>query len=141
MSTLLSSYPFLIPLLVGLLAEVLKIVSEGIEQGKWRDGLFRPGGMPSSHSAFVMSLLIVVGVKSGLDSGIFAIAFTLACLTWYDAVSSRHAIGEQAKILNRLQKWTRLPERLGHSLLEVIIGAMFGGLMTAVFLLLGPALA
>lgn len=131
---LLSSYPFLIPLLVGLLAEVLKIVSEGIEQGKWRDGLFRPGGMPSSHSAFVMSLLIVVGVKSGLDSSLFAIAFTLACLTWYDAVSSRHAIGEQAKILNRLQHWIKLPERLGHSLLEVVIGAFFGLITTSLLL-------
>lgn len=136
---LLSSYPFLIPLLVGLLAEVLKIVSEGIEQRKWRDGLFRPGGMPSSHSAFVMSLLIVVGVKSGLDSSLFAIAFTLACLTWYDAVSSRHAIGEQAKILNRLQHWIKLPERLGHSLIEVVIGACFGLITTSMFLVVTRA--
>ena len=132
--TLLSSYPFLIPLLVGLLAEVLKILSEGIEQGKWRDGLFRPGGMPSSHSAFVTSLLIVVGVDAGIDSSLFAIAFTLACLTWYDAVSSRHAIGEQAKILNRLQQWIKLPERLGHSLVEVIAGAIFGLSATSLFL-------
>ena len=84
------------------------------------DGLFRSGGMPSSHSAFVTSLLIVVGWKAGPESIEFAIAFVFACLVWYDAVSSRHAIGEQAKILNRLQKWEHLTERLGHSFKEVI---------------------
>lgn len=136
MLTLLSSYLFLIPLLVGLLAEVLKIVSEGVERGVWHESIFRPGGMPSSHSAFVTSLLIVVGVTSGLESSLFAIAFTLACLTWYDAVSSRHAIGEQAKILNKLQHWIKLPERLGHSILEVIVGALFGGMMTMLILFL-----
>ena len=130
MHTLLSTYLFLIPLVVGFLSEVLKVITEGIERGAWHEGLFRPGGMPSSHSAFVTSLLIVVGWKTGLESVSFAIAFVFACIVWYDAVSSRHAIGEQAKILNLLQKKQHLSERLGHSMKEVIGGMLFGAAVT-----------
>jgi acid phosphatase family membrane protein YuiD len=130
MSNLLSTYLFLIPLIVGLLAEALKIVTEGIERKAWHEGLFRPGGMPSSHSALVTSLLIVVGKKLGINSTEFAIAFVFACIVWYDAMSFRHALGEQAKILNRLQHWEHFSERLGHSLKEVIGGILFGSAVT-----------
>ena len=130
MHQLLREYLFLIPLVVGLLSEILKIFTEGVERGAWHEGLFRSGGMPSSHSAFVTSLLIVVGMKTGMQSVEFAIAFTFACIIWYDATSSRRAIGTQARILNRLQKWEHLSERLGHSLLEVVGGITFGAAVT-----------
>ncbi len=129
-SSLLHDYLFLIPLIVALLAEFVKIAGETLRTGNWKGGLFRSGGMPSSHSAFVTSLLIVVWHKLGLDSPEFAIAFVFAGIVWYDAVSSRKAIGEQAKILNRLQHWERLSERLGHSLLQVIGGILFGAAVT-----------
>lgn len=132
MHEFLSTYVFVIPLIVGLSSELLKICTEGIERGAWHEGLFRPGGMPSSHSAFVTSLLIVVSVKSGLDSVPFAIAFVFACIVWYDALSARKAIGEQAKILNRLQQWEHLSERLGHSFLEVVGGIIFGACITLI---------
>jgi hypothetical protein len=130
MRILLQQYLFLIPLFVGLLTEAVKIFTEGIERGAWREGLFRPGGMPSSHSAFVTSLLIVVGKRLGADSVEFAIAFVFACIVWYDAISFRHALGEQAKILNRLQHWEHFSERLGHSLKEVVGGILFGAAVT-----------
>jgi len=132
MHEFLSTYVFIIPLIVGLSSELLKICTEGMERGAWHEGLFRPGGMPSSHSAFVTSLLIIVSEKSGLDSAPFAIAFVFACIVWYDALSSRKAIGEQAKILNRLQQWEHLSERLGHSFLEVVGGIIFGACITLI---------
>lgn len=130
MSALLSQYTFLIPLIVGLLSEALKVVTEGIERGAWHEGILRPGGMPSSHSAFVTSLLIVIGRKTGIDSIEFAIAFVFACIVWYDALSFRHALGEQAKVLNRLQHWEHFSERLGHSVREVLGGIIFGTAVT-----------
>ncbi len=132
MHDLLSTYIFLIPLAVGLLAEMVKIFTEGIQRGAWHEGIFRPGGMPSTHSAFVTSLLIVVWNKAGLESIAFAIAFVFACIVWYDAMSSRRAIGQQAKLLNRLQKWEHLSERLGHSVKEVLGGIVFGAAITAI---------
>lgn len=128
---LVSTYIFLIPLIVGLLSELLKIMTEGIERGVWHEGLFRPGGMPSSHSALVTSLLMIVGFKEGLHSVSFAIAFVFASIVWYDAMGSRRAIGKQAEVLNRLQHWEHFSERLGHSLKEVIGGIVFGAAVTA----------
>lgn len=93
--------------------------------------------MPSSHAAFVTSLLMVVGVKTGLESVEFAISFVLACLVCYDAVSSRHAIGEQAKALNKLQKKLHFSERVGHSLKEVIGGILFGAAVTVLGIIVG----
>jgi hypothetical protein len=130
--TLLRTYPFLIPLVVLVLSEIVKIFTEQMKTGQWQARLFVSGGMPSSHSAFVTSLIIIVGYKQGLESMEFAIAFVFACMIWYDAMSSRRAIGEQAKILNRLQEWQHLTERLGHSLLEVVGGIVFGAAVTVV---------
>jgi acid phosphatase family membrane protein YuiD len=132
MHSFFSSYLFIIPLFVGLLAEVTKILMEGITKGTWHEGIFRSGGMPSSHSALVTSLLIVVGKKLGIGSPEFAISIVFACVVWYDAVSSRRAIGEQAKVLNRLQHWKHFSERLGHSLRQVIGGIVFGAVITIV---------
>ena len=128
--TLLRTYPFLIPLIVGVLCETVKIMREGITTGDWSGGFFRPGGMPSTHSAFVTSLLIIVWVKLGMESIEFAIAFVFAAIVWYDASHSRKVIGEQAAILNRLQKWKHFGVRVGHSVMEVIVGIIFGGVLT-----------
>ncbi len=128
--TLLRLYPFLIPLAVLVLCEGTKIVLEGIETGNWKGGLFRPGGMPSSHSAFVTSLCIIVAKMTGVHSAEFAIAFTFAGITWYDAMSSRRAVGDQGKVLNLLQKKVRFSERTGHSLVEVLGGIAFGVVVT-----------
>ena len=129
---LLRAFPFLIPLVVMILTEMTKVIVEGFKTGNWHEHLFRSGGMPSSHSAFVTSLLIIVWTKMGPESTEFAIAFTFACITWYDAMSSRRAIGEQAKILNRLQKWKHFTERLGHTAWQVIAGIAFGAAVTIV---------
>ncbi len=125
-------YPFLIPLVVLILTELTKSIVDCVRTGKWHEGLFHPGGMPSSHSAFVTSLLMVVHRKLGAGSAEFAIAFVFACIVWYDAMSARRALGEQAKVLNRLQHWEKLRERLGHSFPEVIVGIVFGAVITAI---------
>lgn len=127
---LLQTYLFLTPLIVLLTAEATKVVVEGVRHGNWHEKLFHSGGMPSTHSAFVTSLLIITQRQRGMDSVEFAIAFVFACVMWYDAMSSRRAIGEQAKILNRLQQWQHFTERLGHSFGEVVGGIVFGTVVT-----------
>lgn len=127
---LLRQYIFLIPLLVMVLTELAKVAVEWVQTGKWHEGFFRPGGMPSSHSAFVTSLLIIVSEKRGIDSVEFAMAFVFAAVVWYDAMSVRRAVGQQAEILNRLQKWEHLTVRLGHSFRQVLAGILFGAVVT-----------
>ncbi|UPA22380.1 divergent PAP2 family protein [Candidatus Peribacteria bacterium] len=130
--SLLRQYIFLTPLIVMVLSDFLKVTIEYILTGDWRSGIFRSGGMPSSHSAFVTSLLMVVGHKTGYDSVPFAISFVFACVVWYDAMSVRREVGLQAEMLNRLQKWTKFSERVGHSFLQVIAGIAFGAIVTQI---------
>lgn len=93
------------------------------------------GGMPSSHSAFVMSLATYVGLADGFDSNVFAICCVLAFVVMYDAAGIRRAAGKQAEILNQIiENWNeptelkakRLKELLGHTPFEVISGALVG---------------
>ncbi|MBI3332360.1 divergent PAP2 family protein [Candidatus Peregrinibacteria bacterium] len=128
----LRAYLFLIPLFVLVLSELVKIAVEGIRTGNWHERLFRSGGMPSSHSAFVTSLLMIVEHKRGIESVEFAIAFCFAAIVWYDAMGVRREVGRQAELLNRLQKWQKLSVNLGHSFLEVLGGIVFGAAVTLV---------
>jgi acid phosphatase family membrane protein YuiD len=125
-------YVFIVPLLAMVLSEAAKVAVEYTRTGKWASGMFQPGGMPSSHSAFVTSLLIVIARRNGFESSEFAIAFTFACVVWYDALSLRRTVGEQAQLLNRLQQWRHLRERVGHSSREVVAGIAFGAAVTIV---------
>ncbi len=126
----LRTYLFLIPIIVMVLCEITKIFVEHARTGGWTQGMFRPGGFPSTHSAFVTSLLMVIARKTGIESTEFAIAFVFACVVWYDAISLRRSVGEQAELLNRLQQWHHLRERVGHSFKEVIAGIAFGAAVT-----------
>jgi uncharacterized protein len=128
----LRQYLFIIPTVVMILCELAKVIVEGAKSGKWHEGFFKPGGMPSSHSAFVTSLLIIVGRKLGTESVEFAIAFVFAAVVWYDAMSVRRAVGQQAEVLNRLQHWEHFSERLGHSFAQVIVGIFFGAVVTVI---------
>ena len=58
------------------------------------------GGMPSSHTAFVMAISTSVGRMYGWDSAIFAVSLCFAFVVMYDAAGVRRAAGNQAKILN-----------------------------------------
>ncbi len=93
------------------------------------------GGMPSSHTAFVIGLVTSVGKYTGVNNAAFAIAAAFALVTMYDATGVRRAAGEQAKILNyMMDNWKNAPdmfqknlkELIGHTPREVIVGAMLG---------------
>lgn len=97
--------------------------------------LFGSGGMPSSHTAFVVAMATSAAIVEGLDSSIFALSFILASVVMYDAAGVRQAAGQQARVLNRLMRQLRtepmgvereLKELLGHTPLEVLAGAVLG---------------
>jgi uncharacterized protein len=130
---LLKHYVFLIPLVVGVLSEIAKVTITSIQKKELAyDHFLQAGGFPSTHSAFVTSLLIIVWKKTGISSIEFAIAVTFAALIWYDALHSRREIGKQAEALNRLQRWQHFQTQIGHSLTEVLGGVIFGALVTLI---------
>lgn len=126
-------YPIVISFAAILLAEITK---SAIDFFRRRASLrfLSPGGMPSGHSAFVSSLVVVVAYSEGISSIAFAISAVLALIVMYDAIYHRNESGKHAKMLNRLNKGPRLEESLGHTHAEVIGGAVFGAVV-AFFLL------
>ena len=93
------------------------------------------GGMPSSHSAVVTSLATLIGKNQGVDTPIFAMSLVFAMIVMYDAAGVRRAAGKQARLLNKIvetpgltgvQVQEKLVEVLGHTPLQVVVGALIG---------------
>ena len=61
------------------------------------------GGMPSSHAATVLAMVVASGVEYGPDSFPFAISVLVAIIVIHDARGVRLETGKQAEILNRLE--------------------------------------
>lgn len=111
------------------------------------------GGMPSSHSAGVIAMSTTVGLIEGFDSIIFAVAIGFSLVVMYDATGIRRAAGKTAACLNKIMEdfykhniqtlGGKLKELLGHTPLEVIIGAIFGAIFAYGFhlYLIGQTLA
>ncbi len=101
------------------------------------------GGMPSSHAAGVIGLSTITGLVEGFDSMTFAVAVGFALIVMYDAAGIRRAAGKTAACLNKMMDefynhdlqavGGQLKEMLGHTPMEVIMGAIFGILYAYVF--------
>ncbi len=124
-------------LMAAFFAQLIKFIIFTIKSKKINFKIFTTtGGMPSSHSAGVMGLSTSVGLIRGFDSIVFAIALGYALITMYDAAGVRRAAGKTAACLNRMMEdfykhdvqaiGGKLKELLGHTPLEVIMGAIFG---------------
>lgn len=118
-------------------AQFLKVIITSIMERRVNIGcLFASGGMPSSHSAFVTALSVVVGYMHGFGSEIFAVVAAFSLVVMYDACGVRRAVGEQAKVLNNIIKDLNennpeggvkaIKEILGHSPFQVAMGWVVG---------------
>lgn len=137
---------FLIPILVGILTQIIKFVVFTIRHGFNIEYLFTHGHMPSAHTSLVVSLLITVAYYEGVHTGTFALAAVLAFIVIDDAARIRMYLGDQGRYLNMLieqlkgeideKKFPRLKERVGHRVSEVIGGALTGLALTLLFIAL-----
>lgn len=118
-------------------AQVIKFILFTIKNKKVNFKIFSTtGGMPSSHSAGVMGLSTMVGILQGFDSLLFAVSLGFSLIIMYDAAGLRRAAGKTAACLNRMMDdfyhhdiqsaGGKLKELLGHTPLEVFVGAVFG---------------
>ena len=119
------------------LAQFLKFIIVLATESKVEfDRLFGAGGMPSSHTSSVCTLVTCVGRVCGAGSVEFAICIVLAFIVMYDASGVRRAAGQHAAILNKLMDSfangtdeladIQLKELLGHTPLQVLFGALLG---------------
>lgn len=130
-----NQYKFLIvPFVLWFGIQTFKVLYEYVKEGKWNLKRFMgAGGMPSSHSAVVVSLATLIAKYIGIDSPVFALSALFAFITMYDAAGVRRAVGEQAHILNKVVKEYKemtpseyLQEKTGHTPVQVAAGAFIG---------------
>ena len=132
-----------IPILVWFFIQSFKVIWDLVATKKFNfKRILGAGGMPSSHSAVVTSLTVLIGKSEGLDSPIFALSFIFAMVVMYDAAGVRRAAGKQAHLLNKIietpgltnvEVQERLVEVLGHTPLQVIVGATTGIIVRLIF--------
>lgn len=141
---------FMVCLSAWFVAQVIKVIINFtkyvIDKKKGRkakkvtlETLFKLGGMPSSHTATVVSLCTCVAIQEGIDSLTFAVAGVFAFITMFDAFKVRLPISRltdafnriQAKVCNNEAKDVKKVE--GHTIPE-IIGGIVVGVSVALFM-------
>ena len=116
-----------------VVAQGAKFLIESIRKGgpiNYKN-LYSSGDMPSSHTATVIALMTVVGLKNGVESAVFGIATLFAAIVMYDAVMVRRSSGEQGAAISELIKEQKSKVKVpraakGHEPLEVAVGALVG---------------
>ena len=134
--TFVQSKYIYVPFLLWFGIQLFKLLYDLVTTKKFNfKRIMGAGGMPSSHSAVVAGLATLVGKYEGVGSSTFAVAFIMAFIVMYDACGVRRAAGKQAALLNKLvetpgltgvQVSERLVEVLGHTPIQVIVGALIG---------------
>lgn len=127
-----------------LIAQALKMIISFVENKKIDWSLVTAsGGMPSSHTAFVVSATTMIGRKEGVESSVFALAVVLSFVVMYDAMHVRRAVGHIGQTLNQMiddynktGKVTveNVKEILGHSPVQVLAGFVLG-ILVGLFLI------
>jgi uncharacterized protein len=132
----LQNHVLIAVLIAWLLAQSLKVPIFYLQKHRWNWALmFSTGGMPSSHSALIVSAAASIGFNVGLNSPLFALAVAIAMIIVYDATGIRRQAGLHAQKINILIDELlkghpisdkQLKEVLGHSPLEVVGGVVLG---------------
>lgn len=90
--------------------------------------ILQSGGMPSAHTAATASMALMTGLMEGFDSSVFAVALVLTAVVAHDAVKVRGSMNTIVRILKKtvapevLEEAGVLPDTVGHSVAEVIVG-------------------
>lgn len=132
----------LVPILSWISVQLIKFITDVIKNKKINlRVLVASGGMPSSHSSVVTSLMTLIGINEGFNSILFAISFVFGLIVMYDAAGVRRAAGKQAGILNQLiysnqvkiDTNEKLKELIGHTPKQVFVGALWGIALGIIF--------
>ena len=144
MMGIISEYKYLIvPFATWFFIQLFKLIYDLVTTKKFNfKRILGAGGMPSSHSAVVVALCTMIGKNYGINSAIFGLAVVFAFVVMYDAAGVRRAAGKQAKLLNKIvqtpgltgvEVTERLQEVLGHTPIQVFVGAFIGLIVGLVF--------
>lgn len=125
-----------------LASSILKVIFYSIQNKRINiRRMIGNGGMPSNHSASVVSLAISVGFQEGWDSTALAISIVFAFIVMIDASGVRLAASKHAKALNEITEevfkdgqfhYEKFNELLGHTPTQVFVGGLIGALISVI---------
>lgn len=144
MKEFIFEYRYLIvPFATWFFIQLFKLIYDLVTTKKFNfKRILGAGGMPSSHSAVVVALCTMIGKNYGINSAIFGLSVVFAFVVMYDAAGVRRAAGKQAKLLNKIvqtpglsnvEVTEKLQEVLGHTPIQVFVGAFIGLIVGLIF--------
>lgn len=118
-------------LLSFVITQGLKMMNDARRKQFHWTGLFHYGGMPSAHTASVVSLLTALGMREGITSPLFAICLLFGVMVIVDAVGIRRFLATNAETLAKVIAEEQLPPhklylRFGHTPAQACVGAVIG---------------
>ena len=124
-------------LLAWLVAQVVKVLLEWILNRSFQWKRFvSSGGMPSSHSAFVVACTTAIGRLYGISGPLFALSVVVSAVVMYVACNVRRCAGDTARLVNQLLAHVEeltaenfaddLKIIMGHTPFQVAVGAALG---------------
>lgn len=137
-----------VPACTWLIAQIVKFLINGLMNRSFTiSRLWGDGGMPSAHSATVVSVAGMCGLYAGFDSALFALAAIFAIVVMHDASgvrleSGKHAVAikSMVEVINDyfvekdvVIKTEKLKLLVGHTHLQVVFGALLGMLTTLIY--------
>ena len=139
-----TEYRFLIvPIVTWFCIQAFKVIWDLVTTKKFNfKRIVGAGGMPSSHSAVVVSMATMIGRSSGINSYLYDLSEIFAFVVMYDACGVRREAGKQAHILNEIVNTPglsqvevneKLVELVGHTPKQVIVGALIGLIVGLIF--------
>ena len=129
------------PIVAFIIAQGIKVwLRSKSRKITWHD-LFSYSDMPSGHTAVVISLVSIIALRQGIESPIFACACVYAMIVITDAIGLRNYLGSHGKTLNVLvddlkeddfldRRYPKQLEKIGHTPLQVLIGALIGAMVS-----------
>lgn len=133
----------IVPFFTWVAIQIFKVIWDLVTTKKFNfKRVLGAGGMPSAHSAVVIALTTMVGRSQGTTSPMFGIVLIFSLVVMYDATGVRREAGKQAHLLNEIintpglsqvQVKEKLVEALGHTPIQVFVGALVGFIIGMIF--------
>jgi acid phosphatase family membrane protein YuiD len=135
----LSTQPFLVAMLAGTAAQVIKVVTFlMIEKRVNYKRFVQPDGSPNMHSAAMSALTLSVGLNDGFPSIVFTLSLCLTLMVMVDTWNVKQAHSQQQEVVLLLvdrwgtkhASWARSRKALSYSPVDVLSGAILGIVIT-----------
>lgn len=135
--------PFLAAIIAQASSQIFKIFLP-VFQGKPPDikKIADYGDIPSAHTAFIVAVTIEIGLQNGWASSIFSLAAVVASILIYDIIKLRKTVeinlkmSKQLMELNKLPLEKNMPQFKAHTLLEVVVGGIWGTVCAVIIFIL-----